>query len=479
MNHLICVKEFYKENKRYVLFSVFALILFSILAYGNVGQIKADEIAGGAALANGLGGSFGLAIIPLVENGFLAGIDTASLMILVSIAALTTDLAEAFGFSNLGFLSNYSFGFFDNHFISIICLIWFGLPKLLKCFSKTNALGLAIESQFAKLNGAINIILAASQTIANVPSGVSVEAASLTSNIKKFHLSGFDALKCIFILLLTLVVYFFIRFMSFFVDIILLPVMTVFPFVSTIYEGLKFVIIAALIGLAFLNPTLFAAIFAGVFILSVLFFRRAYITVRYFKNVYMKPIFKKLFDGYRQDIPLDFSNEEKKIRRQLPKQVEEFAKEHSADILIPIYLVKNMPGSLPGLTAFKYDRYWLISSEEGQFICKTGFIKKNIEIMKFSPIKNTKVFLKMSKLTPFVDIFTLAMPEEEIVKPLKHIAKHVHFVFSREYFYRYDEIKAKTGYIDFNEYKEFLKESMAEKDGNSNKKSGIFAKMMG
>lgn len=74
-------------------------------------------------------------------------------MILVSIAALTTDLAEAFGFSNLGFLSNYSFVFFDNHFISIICLIWFGLPKLLKCFSKTNALGLAIESQFAKLNG--------------------------------------------------------------------------------------------------------------------------------------------------------------------------------------------------------------------------------------------------------------------------------------------------------------------------------------
>ena len=47
--------------------------------------------------------------------------------------------------------------------------------------------------------------------------------------------------------------------------------------------------------------------------------------------------------------------------------------------------------------------------------------------------------------------------EEAIAKSFKRVPKMFHIVFSKEYFYRYQEIKNMTGFVDYAEYKQYLK----------------------
>ena len=65
------------------------------------------------------------------------------------------------------------------------------------------------------------------------------------------------------------------------------------------------------------------------------------------------------------------------------------------------------------------------------------------------------MFIKKS--LRFFEVFHLQGQKEDIGRTFRRVPKTLHFAFSKEYSYRYDVIKAITGYTDYAEYKKQLK----------------------
>ena len=68
-----------------------------------------------------------------------------------------------------------------------------------------------------------------------------------------------------------------------------------------------------------------------------------------------------------------------------------------------------------------------------------------------------KIFIKKS--LRFFEIFNLAEGEGNIGKLFSKVPKRLHVVFSMEYFYRFEEMKMLTGFMDYTLYSNQIKES--------------------
>lgn len=432
--------EIYSRNKIYIYFCITLCIVFSVLFYGNLTSVNAGDIDG-TGIVSTMGGSFGQVLGPIVSTGLFGGIDLSWMMIIMCASSLGVTYGGSAGIMGLDRLSGFSFGVFENTYVCIFLLIWFGVPLILKAFSKTNAVGCAIETSQKKINGVMMVIVVMSQMIANVSPGSSVEAAGFVSHMVG---SGISALVCLAVLLLTLVIYFLVRYMFALIDIIMVPVCTLIPFVSFVWVTAKLAIMGVLILMAVYVPVFFVFISAILVIVSALVFRTAYMAVRYFENIYVKALFKKLFGGYDQNKSL--------LVPKVPAKVREFLKDRQVQMVIPVYVLRDFP-NLKGM--HKWDRFWMIAENGSVYIIKPVFGKNECMQIQLQGTPSQKMFI--NAFLPYYEIFNIYGSEEAIAKTFKKVPKMFHIVFSKEYFYRYQEIKNITGFVDYAEYKEYLK----------------------
>ena len=102
--------------------------------------------------------------------------------------------------------------------------------------------------------------------------------------------------------------------------------------------------------------------------MAILLFKKAYITIRYFRNIYVRPFLRK-FLGYDSEIPL--------VMPKAPKKVKLFVGEFKVDILIPVYILRKISGIKH---IHRHDRWWFVSTEDKKFICKPCFLKKRCSL---------------------------------------------------------------------------------------------------
>lgn len=438
--------EIYSRNKRYIFFCITLCIVFSMLFYGKMTAVNAVEVDEMGLVAE-MGGTFGEALAPIMSSGVFGGIDISWVMIIICASSLGATYGGSAGITGLDRLSGFSFGIFERPTVCIVLLIWFGVPLILKAFSKTNAAGVALETEQKKFNGVIMILVVMSQILSNVYPEYFVDAASETvSNAVR---SGFSALACLAVLLITLVIYFLVRYLFSLLDIIMVPVCTLVPFVSFLWLFAKLAFIGLMILLAVYLPGFYIVLSAVLIIVAALLFRTAYMAVRYFENIYVKALFKKIFGGYDKNKQL--------IAPKLPAKVREFIEGRQVQMVIPVYVLREFP-NLKGMR--KWDRFWMISENGYISIIKPLFGKKGCHQIPLYGTPAQKMFI--NAYLPYYEIFNIYGSEEAIAKTFKKVPKMFHIVFSKEYFYRYQEIKNITGFVDYAEYKQYLKNYYAQ-----------------
>ena len=432
--------QVYRENKRYIRFSIALCMVLSMIFFGRLTAVNAIDIDGSTVVA-GAGGSFGQMLAPVVSTGFLNGIDISWVMIIMCASALGAASGVGDGVPVISKLSGFSFGIFENKYVSIALLVWFGVPIILKAFSKTNAIGTSIESAQKKVNGILMVIILISQMIMSADTVSKVHAAGAIVNTVRF---GVSALACFVILIVAMIVYLLVHYLFSLIDIIMVPVCTVVPFVSFLFVLGKLALVWIFILFAIYIPWFFFVIAGVIVIVSAFLFRTAYMAARYFENVYVKALFKKVFGGYDANIPI-------LTQKKVPSKVTAFLADKNVQMVIPVYVVRPIP-NVKGMR--KFDRFWMVSEQGATYLIKPLLGKKDVLQVPLYNNPAQKMFI--NPFLTYYEIFNIYGSEEAIVKTFKRVPKMCHIVFSKEYFHRYQEIGYLTGFVDYRQYKEYL-----------------------
>lgn len=448
--------EIYRKNKKFIIAYITLSLLFSIFSFGNGNQAFASSDVSTQEVITTLGGSGGQMLLPLtLSQGCLTGIDASSAMLFLSATALILDfipqetlvsVGDALGIDNLGALSDYSFGVIDYHVFKVFCLLWFIITKLSKSNNVSHEVALILESAETKIGVFVNFLIIGSQFLANVPLGMSVQAASPNAQPGNVITYTFNAFLCFVLLMAILVIYFFTRYLFYFIDIILIPVCSFVPCSAFGIETIKTIFVGILLYIAIFHPAVFYVIAALIFIVALILFRTAYITIRYFKNIYVKPFFRKI-RGYDTGISL--------VSPMLPKKVKTYLADTEVEIAVPAYILKKMQNNK---AMHLHDRWWFIVTKEKQFLLKPRFMKNECHIIEINNTPDKKVFIKKS--LRFFEVFNLAGSEDAIGKAFRSVKKDLYFVYSKEYFHKYDEIKEITVYTDYTEYRNQIRQNI-------------------
>lgn len=430
--------EIYKNNKKFILFCITMCLVFSMLCYGGAFAVNADDMSG-AEIAVSFGGSFGKVVAPVISVGYFEGIDTSWTMVILSGTSLLAKAGHNVGIKQLEILDGFSYGVFENTFISIFLLVWFGLPLLMKALGKTQVLGIAIENM-KELNGLFVAFISMSMMISNTNPMVKVRAASGAAAAVK---SGMNFIVCFLVLIVTLIVYFLVRYFFAFIDIVMIPVCTFVPFASVFMVIMKFAAICLMILMAKYAPWMYFLVSAIVILISALMFRTAYMAIRYFENIYAKPLFRRIFKGFDQNIPL--------ISPKAPKTIGEYLNGRNIQMLIPVYLLIPIPNVK---AMHKWQRWWMVSECGQTYLVKKSLFDKECVQIPLVHTPSQKLFI--NQFITYHEIFNIYGSEENIVKKIKRVPKYSHIVFSREYSYRYGEILGLTGFVDYRQYKDYL-----------------------
>ena len=465
MTYTQMIKEIYFENKKWIYTYLTICLVFSMLAFGNSNMSSAADAVTATEAVSALGGDFGKVFAP-VTQGYLSSIDTPTVLVILCGISLALDyipeselvsLGEVIDVDGLEGLLDYSFGIIDYNLFRILCLVWFVVTKLLRSNRLTYTTGVILEDVETKIGAVVTFLVVASQFLANIPlqdtamTGLNTklcaisQATTISQPMLMIH-NGFYVFLCFALLVSVMVVYFLIRYLFYFIDIVLLPVCSAVDFTST---GLEFVKTAGIVGLLYISvrhPYIFCVIFAMILIVAIVLFKKSYTTVRYFKNIYVKPFFK----GF-----LGFDNQFALISSKAPKKVKQFAEEQKAELLIPVYWVKKVPGNEK---IRKHDRWWFVATGQKQYICQFGRIKNKCVVIELNNHTDDKMFIKKS--LRFFEVFNLDESEENIGKLFHKLNKKFHFVFSKEYYYRFDDIKALTGYMDYTLYRNQIRQGI-------------------
>ena len=437
--------EIYRENKRYILFILTLCIVSSLLLFGGNPVAGAEDLDP-AGVSSSLGGSFGSTIAPVLSLGYFGGIDTSIVFVVLSSAALGAKAGQSFGFHFLDKLSNFTFGIFDNTYICIFLLIWFGVPLLLKCFSATVEIGVSLESMQEKANGVMLLIVMIVYMVEKSGPVNAVNASDGGVNAISF---GINAFLCFLVIVAALLVYVLMRYMFMLLDIVMVPFCMFVPFLSSLMVLAKFLFMLMMFTLAVYAPWMFYIIAGLMLICACILFKTAYTAVRYFEKIYVRPLLKRIFGGYDRNIPLIFP--------KVPVKVAGFLKGRNIQILIPVY----------PLTPFmsvnkmnKWDRWWFVCENGACYLVKSFMGKKDCMQIELRNTPEQKMFINRGLL--YHEFFNITGPETNLSKKFTKIPKFCHFVFSREYYHRYGEILQLTGYVDLEGYRDHLRQTVPQ-----------------
>jgi len=469
MTYLQAFKDLYKENKKWICFCLTVCLTFSMLAFGNANLSRASEAITVTETVSTLGGEFGTLFAP-VAQGYMSSVDTPTVLTVLCGISIALDhipestlikIGDVIDVDGLERITEYSFGIIDYNLFRVLCLAWFVITKLLKSNRLTHTTAVILEDIETKIGAVVTVLVVATQFLANIAPKSTVQAASDALQAGTVIQNSFNAILCFVLLVSVLIFYFFVRYLFYFIDIILLPICSVVGLSSGGVELAKTMGIIGLLYLSVCHPYVFLVAIGLIFVVALVSFKKAYITIRYFKCIYVKPFFKRLV-GFDRDIPL--------VWAKAPKKVRNFIGEEKPDILIPVYLVKKVPGIECTL---KHDRWWFVATRERKYICKPCRGKNICYSIELQNAVTNKMFIKKS--LRFFEVFHLAEGEENIGKLFRKVHKGLHFVFSMEYFYRFEEIKRLTGYMDYTLYSNQIKEDIKQAK-KIDRKRGLFRK---
>ncbi len=428
------LKMIYKENRIFIFIYIGLVFFVSVWMFGNGSNIATKVFADTSlteidSSAIEMGGSFANMITSILLSSGVA-INPSLVLGTSTIASIISD------FTTLPQpLDTYSFGLLEYWPVRIFMIIWAICSILPRCFGVTHVGGLVIENVENKCAAIITLFINGSQVFAETGNNIVAHAATSNSVLIKNSMIGFlYGVVWIISMILLLISYFFVRIFLFYIDILLLPICTIVPTVSFVTELIKAVVTVTTVSIALFSPVVYCILFGLLLIVAIAGFKKAYISVRYFKNIYVKPFFANL-KGYNKEITLIDS----KAPKQLMKQLEGKA----VQLLIPIYPVKNV---LECSCIKKHDQWWLVKINSECYIYNIPLFSQHINCVKLLNMDENRIYIKKS--LQFFEIVTFT-EKNEILKPFLSAKKKLHFVLSKEYCYKFEDIKHISAFYDY------------------------------
>lgn len=441
------MKRFYLENKREILIYLSICMIFSMLAFGSGRLTFAMEEFTAPEVVATLGGNFGVLTAPVMQN-FLGGIDTPTALLVMGGVSLIFDVIPDDTLIDFGHrlgivnLSNYSFGILDYNWFRLLIVVWFVISKLSRSNRVSYTTGVILENYEGKIGRWVTLIVAATQLLANV-SVQNVQAAEISSPVKVATINGFNALLCFLLLVMMLVVYSVVRLFFFSLDITACITCSIVPFAGLLMEFFKGLSVVVLTVLALFQPLIFWFIFTCVVLLSIFLCRRSYISLCYFKGIYVKPFFKGI-KGFEENIPL--------LHPKVPFGVGQFAYRNEATIVLPVYLMNKLHSKTPSV---RHQQWWFVSNRDKHFLCKPQKFGKTCTFVELKNFREQKLFVKSS--LRFIEFFNIYGNEDVLEKALPKLRKREYFVMSKEYSLRFQEIVQFSGLVNYDAYRNELR----------------------
>lgn len=337
-----------------------------------------------------------------------------------------------------------------NPFVCGVMVLFFIASKVIKAFPGTKLVGDCTLGELEKYLGLACVLVIGVMNVVgvvNTTSAVVVNAASDSNPTAVMApiVGAICAAISVIMSIASVVVYFIIKTVSQGLDVVA-GTLSFIPGSGVVFEALKTIITVAVVGCNLVFPPLGFIINLIVFIICCILFRRCYCECDYLRKIYIIPFFKRI-RGFSPEISLVT---DKFIRRF--KKVKTLSAS-DCDVSIPAFVMTYAPKRALKLNGKKgmwkvkpYTRGYLIHDKLGiRFVRKNK--RKHTEVIIPSDEKQT-VYLKRG--FRYFELFTYEPTQDNLSK--KNPKKHISVVFSKEYYYRFEELLTIFECVNFNEY---------------------------
>ncbi len=412
----------YRNNKLYIKILLGFCIMAGMFLFGGSGD--------GSALAAGLGNkqltAFGGTLVLSIQtfatvNGI--AIEPSITLLFVTILSI---LAEH-GIWPAG-LAVPEFGLLNFWWARIVVIVWALVSILSKCFQATATIGDTLEYINSKYVGPIAIVIIMVSSVLVDPSAAAGNVAYAATDgmvtVSSDIPNGWKIVIFIVGSILLLVYYAIIRFVLFAVDIALIPINLFVPLSSATCTFIKILAVMGSFVLAVVAPGVYLVLAALLFIICLLCIKVAYRVLVYYKNIYLKPFFKKLFGKCKEPQPM--------VSDKLPLKLREYIGEEIV-LALPVYADRRTK-YYPEICA--KEKWWLITTPYRTALYRNATRKKHIMMIPIYDAEHRNpVYLNRSWF--YYEILKFPDPTER---------KRVYaFYLSKEYKVQEEEIYRITG----------------------------------
>ncbi len=267
-----------------------ALLICSLLLFvtGVLSHnVAADDGEITAQQGKYLGGNMFNAVV-LISHSMGSAIEPISILFVEAIISLA---AKVFP-EQLGQYTE-SLGFMNNTTISLFIILLFILLKIPKSMLPTRIFGVAIGDIENKVMGVFNFalpFLIFFNSAEYASTGVNPTETAGMAIVSSGVVTAGKIVICTLIGLAMVGSYFIMRTVTYAADVLATTLVPI-PFASLIIETVKTVTCFVIVLIAVFAPYLMIGLYVVMFILCVIFFRKAYVVSRYFRKIYVAPLF--------------------------------------------------------------------------------------------------------------------------------------------------------------------------------------------
>lgn len=317
--------------------------------------------------------------------------------------------------------------------ILLVCII----IKLLKSNNYTKINGLMIEDIENKIGLLVGPVLSVVLFLEN--QNVVQAAGFLDTKMDSFISPVISGVWAFMILVVSSVVYYIVRTVIYAGEVISVAFSGI-PLTSFSIETVKGGLTIFLYVVAKEHPMLVIVLSSIIFIICAILFKKAYMVIRYFKSIYVRPLWRRKDRGLLEK-----------------KQIAQFASKEkisNVKVLLPMFAKTSFREKIN-----KYDKCWLMIDDD-IWVCKKRMFSKlplcfelNRDNIRYFVNKNRRYF----------EIFVLDEKRENKIHykflPLK---KKIHFVISREYKENYQQLENLLHMTDYDMWQRELKKQKKE-----------------
>lgn len=311
--------------------------------------------------------------------------------------------------------------------------------KLMKSFGTTKIFGKITLGKleeflglfFVLLTGVLTVTGLTGETVAMI-SAASPEAEAVVT--QPLILTVLTVVWSFVLSVSSVIVWFIVSTVVSGLDVLQIIVSTFAPGSTFVFEAIKTAIVAFLVIVNVIFPVLGFILNVIIIIISCILFKTCYRATRYFNAIYARPILRRI-RGFDPNISI--------IHKRFPKKLNKvFRGDHEeVQLAIPVYPVKYLGNE----TLHKRDKWWLVSDGADCLYMRKRLGKGGARKLHFRNSEEQTVYIRKHKL--YYEIFSYINYPDNLKK--KFPKKEFSFVFSREYFYRIEDIVKITGYMDY------------------------------